>query len=123
MLLRRRGVAEHVRRLEAAVTTSTNDLKRDSLRRSARTRPWAGPTLAVLVRGQTYRGHMRESFHIDGSSTESRATAQRVCMTSLMEQLVLPYERRGHRVDLFLTLYRAVGGSMRELLAPLGRRV
>jgi len=117
MLLQKPGVAKHLKELEATVTTSTREMWQRRSRPSDRR-----PSLAVLIRGQTYRGHMRETFHIDGD-THSRAEAQRRCTRSLMERLVLPYERRGHRVDVFFTVYRELGGSLAALLAPFGARV
>ena len=129
MMQRRPGVMEHVRALEADVSTRTSDLRaaapRGFARRSARAAAPAParPSLAVLVRGQTFRGEARESFLIDRWSQASRERAQRECLESLVARLVVPYERAGHTVDVFLTMYRELGGSRAALLDPFGARV
>ena len=123
MLLQRPGVAAHVRALEAAVTSVSRDVASTRSRRTARLQTQPLHSLAVLVRGQAYRGNMRETFAIDRTSEKSRVADQLRCVRSLVEQLIEPYERRGHRVDVFLTVYRELGGSLETLVQSFGQRV
>ena len=120
-MLRRRGVDEHIQRLEAGITTTTKVLA------SAASRRWRQQhqqhqRLAVLIRGQAYRGSGRETFYQDGSAT-ARTGAQEMCMQSLVRHLVVPYERDNHQVDVYLTVYRELGGSLEALMRPFGKRV
>ena len=69
MLQQRRGVADHVKKLEAAVETLTDDYWNKGFdRRGAKKRlqqqqsKLKSAALAVLIRGQTYRGNLRDSF-------------------------------------------------------------
>ena len=130
MLQQRRGVADHVKKLEAAVETLTDDYWNKGFdRRGAKKRSQQqqsklkSAALAVLIRGQTYRGNLRDSFHVDRSSAQSRTQAQQLCLESLMTKLIEPYEATGHRVDAFLTVYKDLGGPLSTLLQPLGARV
>ena len=116
MLERRWGVKGHVELLEAAVTAEST-----SPATQLNAHP-AGQSLAVLLRGQAFRGSSRETFSVD-SRLETRLEAQRRCLISLQQHLLEPFERSGHRVDVFLTVYRRLGGPMEELLNPLGTRV
>ena len=85
--------------------------------------PSASGRLAVLVRGQTYRGNARASFAINAASSASRNEAQLRCIRSLVELVVEPYEVTGHGVGIFLTLYEALGGTFSGLLSTFGSRV
>ena len=120
MLTARLGVAEHVMHLEARTSTwpvpVALALDSDTARRSSH-------RLAVLLRGQAYRGMMRETFHVGARTQPSRAAAQMLSLRSIMSKLVLPYEASGHRVDVFMTVYRMIGGPLAQLLAPFARRV
>ena len=125
MLASRLGVAAHVKALEGRMKTVSRDLRVDLLGR-ARQRPAAErskPGLGVIVRGQTYRGLSRESFSIDARTQASRAEDQARCLRSIIQQLVEPYERGGHRVDVFLTVYYDLGGKLEDLLMPFGSRI
>ena len=119
MLSARRGVEEHVRVLEAAVTSESSTirvpprLKQQSVAKA----------LAVLLRGQAFRGVARDTAFVDPHTLQARSAAQAMCLRSLVQRLIEPYERAGHRVDLFLTVYKHLGGPMRRLLEPLGERV
>ena len=117
---RRPGVRAHVERLEAEVTVQSTSLSHAG---AVGAETPVTKKLAVLVRGQAYRGYNRDSFHIDSRVRQTREKAQARCLHSLMQRLILPYERRGHRVDVFLTTYKAVGGPIEGLTLPLGKRV
>lgn len=122
MMSARIGVTEHVRSLEAAMQTFTESVRQPSPGQRADSTSLPQPSIAVLVRGQTYRGVMRETFRIDGMGRVRKA-AQRDCLRSLVQHIFEPYERHGHVVDVFLTVYKDLGGPMDELLAPFGDRV
>ena len=122
MLERRSGVREHVERLETSVAVESISTLVEGTREK---RPVAR-MLAVLVRGQAFRGIARDTFETrlrSQSAKHQRVEAQATCLSSLRQRLIDPYEAGGHRVDVFLTTYKALGGPMKALLAPLGRRV
>ena len=119
MLRRRPGVRDHVQRLEAGVSHTSVTRRRSSDLQPRLT----AQTLAVLLRGQAFRGITRDTFLVEERSKMERVAAQARCLESLMQRLIGPFEDSGHRVDVFLTLYRQLGGPLQKLLNPLGSRV
>ena len=89
-------------------------------RRSA---PAPAGSLALVIRGQAYRGLERETFKIESSTLEMRRQAQARCAESVVRHIVEAYEASGHSVDVFLTVYANLGGPLAELLAPFGARL
>ena len=89
--------------------------------------PWAEArsTLAVLVRGQTYRGQTRESFTLirEPTSASERYASQAKCARSLVEHLIEPFERAGHAVSVFLTIFASVWGDRSALVGAFAPRV
>jgi hypothetical protein len=81
--------------------------------------------LALVVRGQAYRGRRRDIFYEkpDAEELHERVAAQRQCAASLMRHAVLPYEESGHRVSVFLTIYRELGGPLEHLINAFEGRV
>ena len=118
MLARRRGVQAHVEALEAAVTAESKTMDMPQLQQQPVSR-----AIAVLIRGQAFRGVARDTFNVDARSERARIASQELCLLSLKRRLLEPYERSGHRADLFLTVYKRLGGPMKALLEPLGARV
>ena len=76
MLQQRPGVAAHVKSLEAAMTYTTKNMRKP-LNRARQ------PSVAVLIRGQTFRGTFRETFRVDQSDYFERAADQTRCMRSM----------------------------------------
>lgn len=123
MIAARPGVLDHVTRLEAKVATRPVALMPPQQLMAGQRRGASAHRLAVLLRGQAYRGVSRETFYVDAASFETRAAAQALCLRALVERLVKPYETNGHLVELFLTVYRELGGPLSALLEPFGHRV
>ena len=101
MLRRRPGVAEHVARLEADLRVTTELLHQRDGHHHHHHRPRPRPRrrrLAVLLRGQAYRGTQRETFRIDDGSAAWRAHVQAGTLQSIVDRLIVPYERRRHDV-------------------------
>lgn len=121
-LARRHGVQSHVEALEGAVTTESISVRRSGVTKRAKQRAGA-KTLAVLLRGQAFRGNSRDTFRINAGAQQLRAETQALCLDSLLKRLIEPYERTGHHVDVFLTVYKLLGGPINSLIEPLGTRV
>ena len=119
MLKLRRGVYDHVVRLENAVTTTTEVIRTPS----GMKRHSPATSLAVLLRGQAFRSIGRETFHIEQGTLPKRVAAQMMCLRSLRDKLFVPFELAGHRVDVFLTLYKHLSGPLEVLMEPLRSRV
>lgn len=66
---------------------------------------------------------MRESFNIDKEVGVDRDGAQVKCARSIVEQIIVPYERAGHRVSVFLTMYAAAWGNRSALIDAFAPRV
>lgn len=119
-LISRRGTTDNVSRLVSALNTSS--IWWPPTRRTGNGNAVLG-RLAVVVRGQAYRGRMRQTFSIDAArdpADSERDAAQARCTRSIVEHIVEPFERSGHTVRLFLTLYEMTRGSRERLIAAYG---
>ena len=123
MAAARRGVPEHVAQLEAQVESRPIVLPPHAGQRAVRASGRPTHRLAVLLRGQAYRGSTRETFFVDERSLPTRAASQMLCLQSLLARLIEPFEASGHHVDVFMTVYRQLGGPLSALLAPFADRV
>ena len=79
--------------------------------------------VAMLFGGQSFRGHAREvasnSRATSDTGLSKRWHAQVRASNSMVEQVIVPFEKSGRRVDVFLTVYDTVKTQLRAELVSL----
>ena len=103
-------------RLKPTTETQQNNL-------TETTKPLSLTRLALIISGQAYRGSAREvptySYHTLRDPISLRRHAQIRASNSLVQQVIMPFEASGCRVDLFLTVYDTLNPELRDELTRL----
>jgi hypothetical protein len=75
-------------------------------------------SLALIISGQAYRGHAREvpttHWAVQRDPLPQRRHAQVRSANSLVERIIIPYERNGQRVDVFMTVYDTLAPDLKD---------